>query len=67
MPLKYTYLLKQKYALSQFLKPIRNIKLDRNRKKSLMKSSRRGNCDKFLIRQKPFHLKGIIHSVTVAS
>jgi hypothetical protein len=27
----------------------------------------KGNCDKLLIRQKPFHLHGIIHSITVAS
>jgi hypothetical protein len=35
-------------------------------KKSLMKSSIKENCDKFPIRQKPFHLQGRIGSVTVA-
>jgi hypothetical protein len=32
-----------------------------------MKSSMKGNCDKFLIRQKPFHLQGTICSLIVAS
>ena len=32
-----------------------------------MKSSMKGNCDRFLIRQKVFHLKGRILSATVAS
>jgi hypothetical protein len=36
-------------------------------KKSLMKSSMKGNCEKFVIRQKPFHLQGRIRSVIVAS
>jgi hypothetical protein len=36
-------------------------------KKSLMKSSIKEKCEKFLIRQKPFHLQGRICSVTVAS
>jgi hypothetical protein len=36
-------------------------------KKFLMKSSMKGNCDRFLIRQKLFHLQGRICSVTVAS
>jgi hypothetical protein len=32
-----------------------------------MKSSMKGNCDRFLIRQKPFYLQGRIRSVTLAS
>ena len=32
-----------------------------------MKSSMKGNCEKFLIRQKPFHLQGRIHSLIVDS
>jgi hypothetical protein len=36
-------------------------------KKPLMMSSIKGNWDKFLIKQKPFHLQGKIHSITVAS
>jgi hypothetical protein len=34
-------------------------------KKSLMISSMKGNYDRLLIRQKPFHLQGRIHSVIV--
>jgi hypothetical protein len=34
-------------------------------KKSLMKSSMKGHCDRFLIRWEPFHLQGRICSVTV--
>jgi hypothetical protein len=36
-------------------------------KKSLMKSSVKVNCDRFLIRQNQFHLQMRIHSVTVVS
>jgi hypothetical protein len=36
-------------------------------KKSCIKSPMKGNCEKFLIRQKPFHLQVRILSVTVVS
>jgi hypothetical protein len=33
--------------------------------KTLMKASMKGNCHKFLIRQKPFHLQGGIEAIDV--
>jgi hypothetical protein len=54
----------------QFLKSIWNIKHDRSwekKEKTSYEVLYERNCDKFLIRQKPFHLQGRIRSVTVAS
>ena len=55
------------YILNQFLESVWNIKHDRSRKKSHIKFFMKGNCDRFLIRQKLFHLQGRICSLIVAS
>jgi hypothetical protein len=54
----------EKIGLNSLFGTLNMIKVG---KKSLMKSSMKGNCEKFLIRQKLFHLQGRILSVTVAS
>jgi hypothetical protein len=70
MPLKYTcYLQKLKviYTQSIFLNLFGTLNMIEVGKKSLMKSSMKGNCDRFLIRQKPFYLQGRMLSLTELS